>query len=156
MPVSKKMRLAIPSWETGRLKSGFGSKAGGLGSVIEELPEELVKAASAKNINLEIEILTPCFAYYDRSKLRKDPQSVEVVIENRKFDFTVYSRRINENISMVFFWDDWQLGWTSPVSLYPDDPEMGFKLYAAVSQAMAGYIKRNNFHTIHSHDYHVG
>lgn len=146
----------MPSWETGRLKSGFGSKAGGLGSVIEELPEELVKAASVRNIKLEIEILTPCFAYYDRSKLKKNPLPVEVLIENRKFSFTVYSRKINENISVVYFWNDRLLGWTSPPSLYPDDPEKGFKLYASVSQAMAGYIKRNTFQTVHSHDYHLG
>ena len=146
----------MPSWETGRLKSGFGSKAGGLGSVIEELPEELVKAASARNIKLNIEILTPCFAYYDRSKLKKDPLPVEFLIENKKFNFTVYRRKIDENISVVYFWNDWQLGWTSPLALYPDDPETGFKLYASVSQAMAGYIKRNTFHTVHSHDYHVG
>ncbi len=156
MPASKNMRIAMPSWETGRLKSGFGSKAGGLGSVIEELPEELVKAASARNIRLEIEILTPCFAYYDRSRMEKDPVPVEVVLDKRKFDFSVYRMKIDENISIVYFWDDWQLGWTTPHSLYPDDPQLGFKLFGTVSQAMAGYIRRNPFHTVHSHDYHVG
>ena len=132
----------MASWETGRLKSGFGSKAGGLGSVIEELPEELVKAASARNIRLEIEILTPCFAYYDRSKLDKDPLPVEVILDQRKFNFSVYRRKVDENISVVYFWDDWQLGWTTPHSLYPDDPQLGFKLFGTVSQAMAGYIKK--------------
>ena len=156
MPVIKKMRIAMPSWETGRIKSGFGAKAGGLGSVLEELPEELVKAAAARNIKLEIEILTPCFAYYDRSRLQKDPHPVEVFLDGKKFDFSIFRREVDENISVVYFWDDWQLGWTTPVDLYPDDPDLGFKLYASVSQAMAGYIKNNPFHTVHSHDYHVG
>lgn len=146
----------MPSWETGRIKSGFGSKAGGLGSVLEEVPEELVKAASARDIKLEIEILTPCFAFYDRSSLNKDPRTVKVVLDKKTFDFSVFRRRVDENISVAYFWDDWQLGWTTPLDLYPDDPELGFKLYASVSQAMAGYIKKNSFHTVHSHDYHVG
>lgn len=146
----------MPSWETGRIKSGLGSKAGGLGSVLEELPEELVKAAFARDIKLEIEILTPCFAFYDRSSLNKDPLPVEVVLDRKNFDFSIFRREVDENISVVYFWDDWQLGWTTPLDLYPDDPEVGFKLYSSVSQAMAGYIKRNSFQTVHSHDYHVG
>lgn len=156
MPVWKKIRLAMPAWETGRLKSGFGAKAGGLGSVLEELPEELVKSAADRGIKLEIEILAPCFAHYDRTKLSEDPEPVPVKLDGGRFDFTVYRRKIDEHISTVYFWDEVQLGWTTPLSLYPHDPEMGFKLYATVSQAMAGYIRRNSFHTVHSHDYHLG
>ncbi len=146
----------MPSWEIGRVGSGFGAKAGGLGSVIQELPEELVKAASARDIRLEIEILTPCFGHYDRSKLDLDPLPVKVNLDKNVFDFSVYRRAVDENISIVYFWDDKQLGWTNNQSLYPEDPEMGFKLYATVSQAMAGYIKRNRFNSVHGHDYHVG
>lgn len=146
----------MPAWETGRLKSGFGAKAGGLGSVVEELPEELVKAAASRNIKLEIEILSPCFAHYDRSRLQKDPGQVEVFLDGNKFPFTIFRRKIDSDITLVYFWDELQLGWTNALSLYPDDPEIGFKLYATVSQAMAGYIKKSRFHSIHSHDYHVG
>jgi hypothetical protein len=105
MSVMKKMRIAMPAWETGRIKSGLGSKAGGLGSVLEELPEALVQAASASNIKLEIEILTPCFAFYDRSILNKDSQPLEVVLDKKTFDFSTYRRKVDDNISVVYFWD---------------------------------------------------
>lgn len=44
---------------------------------------------------------------------------------------------------------------TGVVFIYPGDPQMGLKLYSAVCQAMAGYIKHRGFDTIHLHDYHV-
>jgi len=146
----------MPSWETGRLKSGFGAKAGGLGSVIEELPEELVKAAANAGIDLHIEILTPCFAHYDRSKLSRDPVRIPVRLDNDRFEITTYRRDIDSSISVVYFWDELQLGWTNADSLYPSDPEMGFKLYGIISQAISRYIAENNFDSIHSHDYHLG
>jgi glycogen synthase len=57
---------------------------------------------------------------------------------------------------VVYFWDEWQLHWTYANAIYPTDPQLGLKLFATVSQAMAGYIKQGNFDTVHLHDYHVG
>ena len=145
MAIQKRLRIAMPAWEPGRTKSGFGAKAGGLGSVIEELPEELVKAADKAGVKLEIEILTPCFAFYDRDGMERDPAPVSVFLDGKKFDFTVYRYKVDKHITLVYFWDELQLNWTTPLSLYPHDQEMGFKLYASVSQAMAGYIRRNKF-----------
>jgi hypothetical protein len=59
----KKMRVAMPAWEIGRVGTGLGAKIGGLGVIIEELPAELVKAAAEQGIELEIENLSPCFAH---------------------------------------------------------------------------------------------
>jgi hypothetical protein len=66
---NKKLRIAMPAWEIGRVTSGLGVKIGGLGVIVEELPPELVKAAAQQGIDLEIETLTPCFAYYDKDRL---------------------------------------------------------------------------------------
>lgn len=38
----------MPAWESGRAQSGFGVKVGGLGVVMEELPEALVAAGKRK------------------------------------------------------------------------------------------------------------
>ena len=58
---TKKLRVAMPAWEIGRVSSGLGAKIGGLGVIVEELPPELVKAAAKMGIELEIETLSPCF-----------------------------------------------------------------------------------------------
>ncbi len=150
------MRLAITGWENGRAQTGFGVKVGGLAAVLEELPEELISAADRLGINLDIELLTPCFAHYDRSQLELVGEPIPVLLDYTRFDFKVYRLRVSRNLSMIYFWDVGQLHWTNARAVYPDDPEVGFKLFASVSQAMAGYILRNRFHTVHSHDYHVG
>ena len=156
MPRQRKLRLAIPSWETGRVDSGFGVKIGGLGAVMEELPEELIRAAAGLGFDLEIEILTPCFAHYDRDRLEKAQLTVPVALDAHVFGFQVFRRRLDPNLSTVYFWDPGQLGWTRGGAVYPDDPEMAFKLFATLSQAMAGYIRQGRFHTVHLQDHHVG
>ena len=56
-----KLRVALAAWEIGRASSGFGTKIGGLGQIVEELPPELVRAAYDRGLDLEIETLSPCF-----------------------------------------------------------------------------------------------
>jgi hypothetical protein len=64
------LRVAILAWEIGRVSSGLGAKIGGLGTIIEELPAELVKTAQEQHIDLDIEILS-CFAHYDKRQLTR-------------------------------------------------------------------------------------
>ncbi|MCG3208843.1 MAG: Glycogen synthase [Anaerolineae bacterium] len=152
----KKLRVAMPAWEIGRVGSGLGTKIGGLGVIVEELPPELVKAAAQQDIELEIETLSPCFAHYDRSQLTQLDMKIPVTIGGHAFYFEVYQHIFPDGQKVVYFWDEWQLSWTSASAIYPSDPQMALTLYAAVNQAMAGYIKQRNFDTIHLHDYHVG
>lgn len=146
----------MPAWEIGRVESGLGVKIGGLGVIVEELPSELVKAAAKQGIELEIVVLTPCFAHYDKKQLTPTRLRPSVTIGEQSFAFEVYEHVFDDGQKVVYFWDDWQLRWTTPNTIYPSDPQVGLLLYAAVSQAMAGYIKRKKFDTIHLHDYHVG
>ena len=69
--IGQKLRVAMPAWEIGRTGSGLGAKIGGLGVIVEELPPELVRAASKQGLELEIETLSPCFAHYDKSQLTR-------------------------------------------------------------------------------------
>lgn len=153
---TEKLRVAMPAWEIGRAGSGLGAKIGGLGVIVEELPPELVKAAAKLGLELEIETLSPCFAHYDKSQLTKLDLRLPVTLEGHTFDFEVYEHVFPDGQKVVYFWDQWQLHWTNASAIYPSDPQLGLKLYAAVGQAMAGYIKQGNFDTIHLHDYHVG
>lgn len=155
MPQKHSFRLAMTCWEPGRADTGFGAKIGGLGVVMEELPEELIRAAERQRLNLEIEVLSPCFGHYDRSRLEDTGLRVPAVVEGHEFEFLVYRRQLSSQLSMVYFWDDWQLNWTTGRDIYPNDNELAFRLFAAVSQAMAGYIRQKNFDTVHGHDYHV-
>lgn len=152
----KKLRLALLSWEIGRTGSGLGTKIGGLGGIVEELPAELVKAAAKQGIDLSIEILTPCFAHYDKSRLTKVDVRLPVTIEGHGFEFEAYEYIFPDGQKAIYFWDSGQLGWTNATAVYPYDPQMAIKLYAAVGQAMAAYIEQGNFDTIHMHDHHVG
>ncbi len=153
---NKKMRVAMPAWEIGRVSSGLGAKIGGLGVVVEELPPELVKAAARQGIDLEVETLTPCFAHYDRSQLTKLDLRLPVTIEGHTFAFEVYEHVFPDGQKAIYFWDEWQLSWTNANAIYPSDPQLALKLFAAVGQAMAGYIRQGQFDTVHLHDYHVG
>ena len=152
MSERKKMRVAMPAWEIGRINSGLGSKIGGLGVIVEELPPELVKAAARQQIDLEIEILCPCFAHYDKRQLTRLDLHLPVTIEGYTFTFEVYEHVFPDGQKVIYFWDAWQLNWTHANAIYPDDPQVGLKLHAAVCQAMAGYITQGNFHTVHLHD----
>lgn len=156
MSETRKLKVAMPAWEIGRAGSGLGVKVGGLGVIVEELPPELQKAAAKQGISLEIETLAPCFAFYDRTQLTDTGLRIPVTLDGHTFDFEVYKHTFSDGQTVVYFWDEWQLGWTTPAAIYPDDPKMGLLLYAAVAQAMAGYIRQGDFDTIHSHDYHVG
>lgn len=157
MPHKKrKMRVAMPGWEIGRAETGLGAKIGGLGVILEELPAELAKAAALIDIDLEVVVLSPCFAHYDRSRLNPLRAKFAATLENVTFDFDAYEHVFPDGQKVVYFWDELQLGWTNARAIYPEDPQMALLLYSSVSQAMAGYIKKNRFDTIHLHDYHVG
>ncbi len=161
-----RFRLALCSWETGPVPGNFGAQAGGLGLVLKELPRELLRRATENGQDLEIEILSPCFAWYDKSRLEKLRMKIPAVIEGSTFYFDVYrhrseitfrvkGRKHRARITWIFFWDEWQLSWTTPASLYPEDLQMAAKLYSSMAQAMSGYIQKIGFDTVHLHDYHV-
>ncbi len=152
----QKIRVAIPAWEIGRVHTGLGAKAGGLGSVMEELPVQLIASARREDIDLEIELLSPCFGHYDKGRLTATSLRIPAVLEGTRIEFSIYTHLFEEGIKAVYFWDDWQLNWTQAHAIYPNDPPTALRLYASISQAMAGYIKGHNFNTIHCHDYHLG
>ena len=106
---NKKLRVAMPAWEIGRVGSGLGVKIGGLGVVVEELPPELIKAAARHGLDLEIETLTPCFAHYDKSQLTKLDLRLPATIEGYTFEFEVYEHIFPDGHKVIYFWDEWQL-----------------------------------------------
>ena len=86
MPTEQQtLRVAILAWEIGRVRSGLGAKIGGLGTIIEELPAELVKTARQQNIDLDIEILSPCFAHYDKRQLTRLDINPQVTLGGHTF-----------------------------------------------------------------------
>src|SRR5262249_30556615 len=153
---SQTLRVAILAWEIGRVNSGLGTKIGGLGAIIEELPAALVKAARQQDIALDITILSPCFAHYDRRQLTRLVLSPQVTLSGHTFPFEVYEHVFDDGQKAVYFWDQGQLHWTNASAIYPSDPWMALRLYAAVGQAMACYIAQGHFDIVHLHDYHVG
>jgi starch synthase len=150
------LRVAILAWEIGRVSSGLGVKIGGLGTIIEELPAELVKTAQQQHVNLDIAILSPCFAHYDRRQLTRLALTPQVTLNGHTFPFEVYEHVFDDGQRAIYFWDQGQLHWTHASAIYPSDPWMALGLYATVGQAMAGYIAQGHFDTVHLHDYHVG
>lgn len=153
---SQTLRVAILAWEIGRVSSGLGTKIGGLGAIIEELPAELVKAARAQGIELEVEILSPCFAHYDRRQLTRLDLHPQVTLSGQTFSFEVYEHVFDDGQKAVYFWDAGQLHWTNASAIYPSDPWLALRLYAAVGQAMASYLTQGPCDIVHLHDYHVG
>jgi len=153
---SQTLRVAILAWEIGRVNSGVGTKIGGLGAVIEELPSELVKAARQQGIELDIELLSPCFAHYDQRQLTRLDLHPQVTLGGHTFGFEVYEHVFDDSQKAIYFWDDGQLHWTNASAIYPSDPWLALRLYAAVGQAMASYLTQGHFDTVHLHDYHVG
>lgn len=161
------LRVAICAWEIGRAGSGLGVKIGGLGHVVEELPAELVRAAARQGLALEVELLSPCFGHYDRSRLARLPLTVPAVVDGRPVEFELFEHRFRQEIEVggrarplelraIYFWNEALLGWTHARGVYPGDPAQGLRLYAAVSAAMAGWVRQAGLQTLHLHDYHVG
>jgi glycogen synthase len=163
-----RLRLALAAWEIGRASSGFGVKIGGLGHVLEELPAELVRAAAAKGIDLEIELLSPCFGHYRRELMVRLPLRMPALAAGEPVEFELFEHRFVQRVTFpdgeardvrfrgVYFWNQALLGWTHARAVYPGVAEEGLRLYAAVSCAMAGYVRQAGFDTLHLHDYHVG
>ena len=157
MPTEQQtLRVAILAWEIGRVSSGLGAKIGGLGTIIEELPVELVKTAQQQHIALDIEILSPCFAHYDKRQLTRLDLTPQVTLGGHTFPFEVYEHVFDDGQRAIYFWDQGQLHWTNASAIYPSDPWLALGLYATVGQAMASYIAQGHFDTVHLHDYHVG
>jgi len=157
MPTKQQtLRVAMLAWEIGRVGTGLGAKIGGLGTIIEELPAALVKAAREENIDLDIEILSPCFAHYDKRQLTRLDVHPQVTLGSHTFPFEVYEHVFEDGQKAIYFWDHLQLHWTNANAIYPSDPWLALELYAAVGQAMDGYLAQGHFHTVHLHDYHVG
>ena len=129
---SANRRVAMPAWEIGRVGSGLGAKVGGLGVIVEELPPELVKAAAKKGIDLEVVTLSPCFAHYDKSRMTKVDLRLPVTIGGHTFEFDVYRHIFPDAQEVIYFWDEWQLGWTNASAIYPSDPHMGLTYYGAL------------------------
>ena len=150
------LRVAILAWEIGRVSSGLGAKIGGLGTIIEELPSALVTTAREQNIDLDIEILSPCFAHYDKRQLTRLDIHPQVTLGSHTFPFEVYEHVFDDGQRAIYFWDRGQLHWTTASAIYPSDPWLALGLYATVGQAMAGYIAQGDFDIVHLHDYHVG
>ena len=114
MPTQQQtLRVAILAWEIGRVSSGVGAKIGGLGTIIEELPAELVKTARQQHLDLNIAILSPCFAHYDKRQLTRLDINPQVTLAGHTFPFEVYEH--------VF--DDGQRAWLNPPRLqFPTAP----------------------------------
>lgn len=148
--------VALLAWEIGRVQSGLGAKIGGLGTILEELPAALRQAAEQHGQALEIDILTPCFAHYDKRRLTRLDLQPQVTLEGHTFPCEVYEHRFDDGQRVLYFWDEWQLHWTHASALYPLEPWAALRLYATMAQAMAGYLRQSPVQTVHLHDYHVG
>ncbi len=146
----------MPAWEIGRAGSGLGVKIGGLGAILEELPGELVKSAQGQGIDLEVDVLSPCFAHFDRGRLTDTGLWAPSGLDGHDFSYKVYEHNFPDGQRVVYFWDEWQLSWTGPTAIYPEDPVMAFRTFAATARAMAAYIRHANYDAVHCHDYHVG
>jgi len=153
---NRPFRAALAAWEIGRPASGIGAKIGGLGAVVEELPAELKNVAEANGLKFEIEILSPCFGHYDKALLKPLGLQLPAVIDGKRLLFEVFEHTFPDRQRAVYFWNEEHLSWTNAKKIYPRDGEGALKFYAAVCQAMAAYIAREGFNTLHLHDYHVG
>ncbi len=154
-------KLIMASWEIGHHNSPFGARVGGLGLVLQELPQEMVKFAQKQGKDLEIEILSPCFRFYDRSKIQ-----YEGSIQDNHFhlDYDIFSYVFEDckgqNVKHIYFWNQDLMGYLgdkeNPQSLYPKNDWDALRLYARLSSAMATYIQLAGCSALHLHDYHLG
>jgi glycogen synthase len=163
----RSLKLGLAAWEIGRSSSGFGARVGGLGVVVEQLPPELVRAARRRGLELTVSTLSPCFGWYDREAMERLPFTVPVQLEGGERGFEVYRRSFSEpasaeagepvvELEMLYLWEPSLLGGFRPGDIYPEEPWEAARLYAAVSQAMAGLLERRPPDVVHLHDYHVG
>ena len=161
------MKISLAAWEIGRSSSGHGARVGGLGVVVEQLPPELVLAADQRGLDLQVQTLSPCFAWYDRGKLERLASDVTVQLEGRELVFEVYRRHFIERVDlgsglgeirleMIYLWNAELLGWTTPSAIYPEDPWLGARMFSALSQAIAAFVAEHPPDTLHLHDYHMG
>lgn len=151
----------MASWEIGHHSSPFGARVGGLGLVLQELPQEMVKIAQEQGKDLEVQVLSPCFRFYDRSKLK-----YEGTILNPYFnlEFELYSHVFEDGqqgkVKHIYFWNHSLMHYfgdkDNPQSLYLKNDWDALRLYARLSSAMATYLKIVGFSALHLHDYHLG
>ena len=150
-----RLRIALVAWEIGRTTTGLGAKVGGLGTIVEELPPALVEAGREAGQDVEVVILCPCFGSFDRSRLTKLPSTYTSTVDRVQHLFELYEHRFDDGQRVVYFWNPrWLESLGVGGEVYPSDT-YALGTYAAVSQAMAGYLNDERFDTLHLHDYHV-
>lgn len=156
-----KIRVALAAWEIGRSASGLGAKSGGLGVIVEELPPALVDTGRRLGLEVEVVTLSPCFGGYDRARLERLPDTYPALVDGETYAFEVYRHTFDDGQQVLYFWNQHWLGpWGPGSQVYPPDA-VALRTYAAVCQAMAGYLDGRQldgepFGTLHLHDYHVG
>jgi starch synthase len=149
------LRIALAAWEIGRTTSGLGVKVGGLGTIVEELPPALVAAGRESDQDVEVVTLSPCFGGFDRSRLEKMSRTYVSTVDRVRHEFELYEHRFDDGQRVVYFWNArWLESLGVGGQIYPPD-SYALGTYAAVCQAMAGYLNDEPFDTLHLHDYHV-
>ena len=156
-----KKKLTMAAWETGYAATGFGTRVGGLGLVMQELPLAMARNAQKQGKNLEIEVLSPCFHWYDRSRLHYDGS---LWVPHFNLDFDVFSQVLPDsqgyNLKHIYFWNEAILGNLGnpqhPQSIYPQNSWDALRIYARVSAAIATYLTVTGCYALHLHDYHMG
>lgn len=163
--IGKKMqstkKLVMASWEIGHGNTSVGAKVGGMGLVLQELPLEMAKYAASTHRPLEIEILSPCFRFYDFSNLNHEGT---LWVPHFNLHFEVFSHVFPEcrghNVKHIYFWNESILGnfgaANYPQSIYPGDSWQALRIYARVAAAMATYLGITGCSALHLHDYHLG
>lgn len=154
-------KLVIAAWEIGHPDSGCGVKVGGMGAVLQELPLEMWRFAASTGLNLEIEVLSPCFRFYNSEKFR---QEAKVWVPHFQIYFDVFSYCFQEygnpRVKHLYFWNEAVLGDFGDAcyvqSVYPGNARDGMRVYSRVSAAMATYLEHTRYDALHLHDYHLG
>lgn len=157
----KANKLVMAAWEIGHAETTCGVKVGGMAAVLQELPVEMANYASQAGLPLQIEVLSPCFRFYDRSKMHH-----EGTLQEQRFhlDFEIFSYEFEDssgrNIKHVYFWNEALLGYFGDAkysqSIYLNNAWEALRVYARISAAMADYIMSTGCDAIQLHDYHVG
>jgi glycogen synthase len=154
-------KIVIAAWEIGHAESPCGVKVGGMAAVLQELPLEMADYAEQVGLPLQIEVLSPCFRFYDRSKMQREAILLE---PHFHLEFEVFSYEFEDaqgrNIKHIYFWNESLLGNFGEAkysqSIYLNNAWDALRVYARVSAAMSDYIMSVGCDAIHLHDYHVG